>query len=1364
MVQAVAEYQLPDFELEDESQDPVGFAWHSGRDRVAFGQDHRLVQGLLDHEGGGDESGDVSLSEAAALLPSFLLPPETDISALPQPASPPPVAQPERSFDNSGALWPTCAARVHALPLSKPTEYECAESEYQVGWGYAAPDTSARQNGMEREGRDDMSLISAAMGWENPHDYTSSATHDVQHKSSWGGEHTHVNWNRGAGMGTGEAGEVEVIAAACSLKQLLALPYSDHRVSLAVHRVGETLLIDQPPPVTQPCFKAGGGCGHGTMGDVEGVMPQQRAGASSVDSFGAQDHPTALEFHPMAAAAVTSGSVGPAGLGAGESNERGGGVGGQGACGKRRGARRKKNGRKQDMESLHLQHRLYLQLSSAGHLLTGTSAQDADERGLGGGDVGDGGSIETCDAARSLMMSAPKSMDKWSDKEWAHACSSDSSDDDSEGGGHRRASQGGEADGGAGQFAPWALRMCKFQLGSLQMLLGSDVMVLDHPSSGQPCVSLYVRDPAAMSRTGFLDIWLDNVIASVPHVLMCWHKNAVIQGYMLKRTSDLPALSHFEFSPERIEQCGSQVIKWLHSSCQSEASTYWLLKERGDERLQLYNLSALHKFTSAMGAATDAASDMEQPAAATASGPGAASSVPERFRFPVAMLCIRAAARLAALVTAEARTRRRELLVRSVGLLNDDQHATLLANVHEHIAETYVSLPFDDHGQERKRDGELGENVQRGLGLSIESYPSLHADTFVLPLSDKRLDVQLALEHLSSATVALYRSMERGGGGGKGVGRVVEAPWAQAPVISALARVRRKAVECLAFLSQVCTSKRQWDTALEMLVNAFQFAQPIRGRETEGQGGEEDLQRAEALVLGRLRCLLGDALLSAAERQPTAPPTPQPPSSPDHTPAATPPPTPPRVHKDACFEAGLLRGEPYSGECAEQLSVSGTKSRFLSHPGETVPVVSLLPQPAAPVSPPCAASPPPVALPVESGERAEALGSRDGQGVTIKETGVEASPVRKGRCMADASVAPGDDTLGVGEGSRPRAGVQEGGGSMSLGDMPSLPLYPGESCLDLTLADALGRCAGHYEAARRYFALHHAYVDFVAASRRLGHVRNEMGKQAGREDADAAEAHWRAAIAIFSEINDGENLSVIMINLAKLLRGRGQRLLQQAGSLTVAARTCIAEAVNMYERAFGALRKKHDNPTAWVMVQAELANTFEDFADMLEADGAREAWRGPAAREDAQLVVDLRNRAISFLRETRAPGWRLAQAHLALGSFYHSTLHMGGGTVTRTRYDAAHGQLRKCLLLAGADHAAAQDGVSVALRPDGVAAALDGAMAGCVGLDANSENVVLRATALLSLLPRVAGLSRPQPQSQPLHSPRICCLCRCRCL
>ncbi len=32
------------------------------------------------------------------------------------------------------------------------------------------------------------------------------------------------------------------------------------------------------------------------------------------------------------------------------------------------------------------------------------------------------------------------------------------------------------------------------------------------------------------------------------------------------------------------------------------------------------------------------------------------------------------------------------------------------------------------------------------------------------------------------------------------------------------------------------------------------------------------------------------------------------------------------------------------------------------------------------------------------------------------------------------------------------------------------------------------------------------------------------------------------------------------------------------------------------------------NPAVWVMVQTELASTFEDFSLMLQADGARESW------------------------------------------------------------------------------------------------------------------------------------------------------------
>ena len=83
---------------------------------------------------------------------------------------------------------------------------------------------------------------------------------------------------------------------------------------------------------------------------------------------------------------------------------------------------------------------------------------------------------------------------------------------------------------------------------------------------------------------------------------------------------------------------------------------------------QLYNLSALHQFTSGLAAkaANDAqfpedATDADtQPSDSASGGGGGAGRVPERFAFPVAMLCIRAAARLSSQVSHEARARRRE--------------------------------------------------------------------------------------------------------------------------------------------------------------------------------------------------------------------------------------------------------------------------------------------------------------------------------------------------------------------------------------------------------------------------------------------------------------------------------------------------------------------------------------------------------------------------------------------------------------------------------------------------------------------------------------------------------------------------------
>lgn len=83
---------------------------------------------------------DLTLSEAASLLPSFLLPPDTDLAALPAPA-----ARTGDLWREDGALVGGCAARGHVAgapapvsasrlhPLSvTPSSYGRAESDYRM--------------------------------------------------------------------------------------------------------------------------------------------------------------------------------------------------------------------------------------------------------------------------------------------------------------------------------------------------------------------------------------------------------------------------------------------------------------------------------------------------------------------------------------------------------------------------------------------------------------------------------------------------------------------------------------------------------------------------------------------------------------------------------------------------------------------------------------------------------------------------------------------------------------------------------------------------------------------------------------------------------------------------------------------------------------------------------------------------------------------------------------------------------------------------------------------------------------------------------------------------------------------------------
>ena len=138
---------------------------------------------------------DVSLNEAAALLPSVLLPPQTDLSAL---------ADAECSVQHGegalvgGTTWghsnaPTSASASSPFPLSlAPCSYGHPDSDYRM-WSRLSPPTSpAYSSGGLNKGDafDDVRAVGDAMGWR----YPQHNTPDVHHKQA--PDEAFVDWGR----------------------------------------------------------------------------------------------------------------------------------------------------------------------------------------------------------------------------------------------------------------------------------------------------------------------------------------------------------------------------------------------------------------------------------------------------------------------------------------------------------------------------------------------------------------------------------------------------------------------------------------------------------------------------------------------------------------------------------------------------------------------------------------------------------------------------------------------------------------------------------------------------------------------------------------------------------------------------------------------------------------------------------------------------------------------------------------------------------------------------------------------------------------------------------------------------------------
>ncbi|KAL5220660.1 hypothetical protein ABZP36_025373 [Zizania latifolia] len=137
-----------------------------------------------------------------------------------------------------------------------------------------------------------------------------------------------------------------------------------------------------------------------------------------------------------------------------------------------------------------------------------------------------------------------------------------------------------------------------WQFHNFHMLLGSDLLIFSNEK--YIAVSLHLWDVSRqVTPLNWLEAWLDNIMASVPELAICYHQNGVVQGYELLKNDDIFLLKGVSddgtpaFHPQVVQQNGLAVLRFLQDNCKQDPGAYWLYKGAEEDVIQLYDLSIL---------------------------------------------------------------------------------------------------------------------------------------------------------------------------------------------------------------------------------------------------------------------------------------------------------------------------------------------------------------------------------------------------------------------------------------------------------------------------------------------------------------------------------------------------------------------------------------------------------------------------------------------------------------------------------------------------------------------------------------------------------------------------------------------------
>lgn len=295
-------------------------------------------------------------------------------------------------------------------------------------------------------------------------------------------------------------------------------------------------------------------------------------------------------------------------------------------------------------------------------------------------------------------------------------------------------------------------KVCFWKFHNFHMLLGSDLLIFSNEK--YVAVSLHLWDVSRqVTPLNWLEAWLDNVMASVPELAICYHQNGVVQGYELLKNDDIFLLKGVSddgtpaFHPQVVQQNGLAVLRFIQDNCKQDPGAYWLYKGAEEDVIQLYDLSILpEKHT---------AGDHRSPCGPM---PSFLNKGRKESLFSLGTLLYRVAHRMSLSKVPSNRAKCAKFFRKCLDFLSEQDHLVVRACAHEQFArlilkcyeeleltsesfmvESEVTLTdLDDDSPELRLDNlpskqnvllEIGKNEPAALDDMLECRPSVSSGT-----------------------------------------------------------------------------------------------------------------------------------------------------------------------------------------------------------------------------------------------------------------------------------------------------------------------------------------------------------------------------------------------------------------------------------------------------------------------------------------------------------------------------------------------------------------------------------------------------------------------------------------------------------